>query len=564
MTKTNLLNIYPFIIALSLCTLNLIVMHYHMLYNNILEYQMQWFTYYIDNIFGIGLDVGILFLLGYVLTGRRQKAALWFCFIITWLWSLCNVVYSSFFHSYLSLSAVGQSNSLLDCQILKTILNEIKFEYLYYPICIGLFWFVTSRQDWTYRPIMKIITILVILLILDIGSFAYTYSFRYFKAFLTSIERIHFCSDENLRHPNTNCFRRGCIRKLLYEFYNNIQDSKTLSLEELKAIEKTATKNKKYFEETTSKTTNTNNVIFILVESLMSFTSDIKVNGKEVTPFLNLLKADTCVYYNGQMNDNTTIGESSDGQFIYMTGLLPLRSIITISKAKTRTLPGLPKVLNGESRMIIPTVISLWNQDDMCRQYGFSFLFAEKDHTWINDEQVFLLAKKKDVDCQQSFFSVILTISMHQPYTEQIDSSFLITDPSIDKELACYLNACHYTDKQIAMYFKHLKETGLYDNSLIIITADHPVHNTDFGGVDKHIPLYIINTGIKPDKMWKGECNQLDVYTTILDLMGLKSDWYGLGSSLASPHYENTVISHTWDVSEWIIMGDYFAKKDSL
>ena len=153
---------------------------------------------------------------------------------------------------------------------------------------------------------------------------------------------------------------------------------------------------------------------------------------------------------------------------------------------------------------------------------------------------------------------------MHQPYTEQIDSSFLITDPSIDKELACYLNACHYTDKQIAMYFKHLKETGLYDNSLIIITADHPVHNTDFGGVDKHIPLYIINTGIKPEKMWKGECNQLDVYTTILDIMGLKSDWYGLGCSLASPHYKNTVTSHTWDVSEWIIMGDYFAKKDSL
>lgn len=79
----------------------------------------------------------------------------------------------------------------------------------------------------------------------------------------------------------------------------------------------------------------------------------------------------------------------------------------------------------------------------------------------------------------------------------------------MDSERACYLNVCHYTDRQIEKYFEHIKQTGLYDNSLIVIAADHPVHNTDFGGVSKDIPLYIANLPIKNrNRMWQGECNQ--------------------------------------------------------
>ena len=152
-------------------------------------------------------------------------------------------------------------------------------------------------------------------------------------------------------------------------------------------------------------------------------------------------------------------------------------------------------------------------------------------------------------------------MSMHQPYESQIDSTFQIKDPSITDELANYLNVCHYTDRQIEMYFKYLVESGLYDHSLIIIAADHPVDNTDFGGVCNDIPLYIVNASGLPKNMWQGECNQVDVYTTLLDLLGCGKGWSGLGHSLVSPTYENPVSSKTWDISEWIIMGDYFSKK---
>jgi lipoteichoic acid synthase len=293
----------------------------------------------------------------------------------------------------------------------------------------------------------------------------------------------------------------------------------------------------------------------------------MKVDHREVTPFLNSLKCDTTVYYNGMMRENVTIGESSDGQFVYMSGVLPLRSFITVSKARNVTLYGLPKMLGKRSRMVIPTFTSMWNQDEMCNQYGFNQLFSSSDYAdgnqkILNDEQVFQLAMQKDKDSNQPFFSVILTMSMHQPYTKQIDSTFQIKDSSISAELACYLNACHYTDRQLSKYIEHLKKTGLYEKSLIVIAADHPVHNTDFGGVCKDIPFYIVNIPQElRDRMWKSECNQIDVYTTLLDLFDVKSDWFGMGQSLLSPNYNSSVDAKKWEVSEWIIMGNYFSNQ---
>ena len=391
--------------------------------------------------------------------------------------------------------------------------------------------------------------------------------YRYLSFLHHKIEHRQFSFRLHLCEPNNATFRRGCIRTLLYEFVLCLRGTMELSDEQRIQIEngigKTNNSIGNGYEFLDGK-----NVVFILVESYMSFTSDMKVCGREVTPFLNSLKRDSSVYYNGLMHENVTIGESSDGQFIYMSGLLPLRSVITVSKARNATLLGLPKMLSRESRMVIPTVTSMWNQDEMCRQYGFDHLYASNDYgnggiKNLSDKQVFQLAMQKDENSHQPFFSAILTMSMHQPYTDLTDSTFLINDSSIPYDLACYLNVCHYTDHQIEKYFEHLKCTGLYNNSIIVIAADHPVHNTDFGGVSKNLPLYIVNISSEiRSMMWNDECYQIDVYTTLLDLLGVESDWYGLGQSLLSPNYDNSIDARKWDVSEWIIRGDYFSKEE--
>lgn len=556
--------------ALFLCGLNLIFMHYVLFQTCHLDAALD-FAFFVDNFVGVCFDVLLVFFVVYWVSLKKSKVALSICFVVTWLWSLSSVMYSRFFYHYLSLSAVWQGGALADDLIVQCIKANVHLIDLFYPCAAVLFAIIIKKNQFdTSSYFWKRVFIgFFLIIVIDMGAHAIhclsNSKLRYMSYYTHRLYSNHFVEHLNYSAPILAHFLRGEVRTLGAELLMDMRGNIELSERQMADIQRLAAKGK----ESLLNIENPNfksNVIFILVESYMSFTSDLIVDGKEITPFLNSLKRDPSVYYNGKMNTNVTIGGSSDGQFIYMTGLLPLRSVLTLSKARHTTFLGLPQLLDRRSRMIIPTVTSIWDQDQMCRQYGFNELFAREDYIKdidrnLTDEEVFQLAIQKDKDSREyPFFSIILTISMHQPYVEQIDSSFPIKDSSITDELANYLNACHYTDVQIEKYFVWLKESGLYDNSLIVIAADHPVDNTDFGGVIKDIPLYIVNSGVLPSNMWQGKCNQLDVYTTILNLLGCKSDWYGLGHSLVSPKYDNLVSSQTWDVSEWIILGDYFSK----
>lgn len=559
-------------LVLLLCGLNLLLMHYYLAYTDCLELDLgqtlyKDFTMYVDNLMGSVIDVFVLFLILYVFFYKRPKIALIITFIVTFLWSFSNVLYSRFFHHYISLSAVGQSGILFDRQIIRCVFEGLEWFDSYYIISLCLFFILIYKYECdASKSILKLIMFLLLIIGIDFFSYvllcAMKPEYRYLGYIWERFENRQFSVFLHLCDSNHSTFRRGCLRSVVYELLLDIKGPIHLNEEQLSIIERETDKAQKSMRYNPIVMDNTN-LIFILVESYMSFVSDKKIDGEEVTPFLNSLKRDTTVYYNDKMHENVTIGESSDGQFIYMTGLLPLRSVITVSLAKRVTLPGLPKILNRKSRMIIPTVASMWLQDEMCRQYGFGDLYTSNDcdgkHGGVlNDEQVFQLAMKEDKTSIQPFFSIILTMSMHQPFTQQIDSTFLITNKTVPTDLKCYLNACHYTDKQIRHYFEHLKKNGLYENSLIVITADHPVHNYELGGASKDIPLYLINTGVKSKKIYHGECNQIDVYTTLLDLLGCKSEWCGLGHSLLSPTYKNDITPQKWDVSEWIIRSNYF------
>ena len=560
--------IYWFWAAIALNYLNLLFMHYTCLTAGIIEDEID-ITAIADNLLGVAFDVTFIFFLFYFFSSKRLKCAAVCTFCVTIIWAYCNVLYCRFFHHYISFSAITQTYNLLDIQMLKAVLTGVRWSDIFIIFYAFVAYTIIKHIKPVKNTIRKVLLWLFAIAIIDGCSYIYLCSqkpeYRYVSFFIQRFEHRQISSHLHLCSPNHETFRRGSIRVLLKDLIDN-KRTYQLTEQQCQTILKYSQKAKPSIKVGNIHDTKEKNVIFIIVESYMSFTSDLRVNGREATPFMNALKHDSTVYYNGNMQDNTTIGESSDGQFIYMTGILPMRSVITITKARDTTLPGLPKMLLGkESRMIIPTAASMWNQDVMCRQYGFNQLFSVSDYqgdhdTNLNDKQVFQLAMEKDKTSKQPFISVILTMSMHQPYTEQIDPTFRITDDSMSNELACYLNACHYTDQQIAKYIQHLKDIGLYNNSLIIIAADHSVHNTDFGGVSKQIPLYIVNPGISRQKMWQGECNQLDIYTTLLDLMGCDSEWYGLGQSLASTNYSHSIHRQAWDVSDWIIMGDYFSK----
>jgi len=393
-------------------------------------------------------------------------------------------------------------------------------------------------------------------------------------SFVTSYTRFSPLRVQYYQAPNNMLFRGGFFRRTWTCREDFFQGKVTLTKEQADEIRQAYTD---YSERTTAKTVgeDTRNLIFIIVESYLSATSDLKVDGKEITPFLNQLKRDSSVYYNGHLQPNINIGESSDGQFIYMSGLLPLKSDITVNLMKGRTVHGLPTLLAEQgiathSHAIVPTSPTFWEQDAMNDVYGIEKLYSKLDYQGevpiyrdLNDGQVFEMASQIDSKAQEPFFSLILTMSMHHPYDKCEEHGFTLSDTSLTPEYRNYLVDCHYFDSQLEQYINALRRSGVYDRSVIVITADHHAHysvlNMAEGAISEELPLYIIHGGIRPERVWQGSCNQLDVYTTLLDLFGLTPQWRGFGHTLLKKDYRNSVTEEVQQCSEWMIRSDYFA-----
>lgn len=561
------------IALLCLCMLNLLYMHNYIILTCQVEDVVEW-TSWIDNICRVFFDVWIIFSLFLLLTRGRTNLSILITFYITLTWAYANILYSRFFYHYVSLSAIRETGAIMDPLVYKSVVTGLSWTDLLLPIIVIVFHVIYRRHLCFVNNIncylRKSLTLFVLLFLLNLVAHlifcSLDPSLRYLSYFERRIGMRLFGQNHLLALPIYANFHNGSIKSLTIEAMLESQGNTMLNKEQRSLIEeelRNSLESLTYMENVKIR-----NVIIILVESYMSFVTDMTVDGREVTPYLNALKQDTTVYYNGKIHSNITLGESSDGQYILMTGILPLRSVITISKAHRKPLPSLVKSLQtigiNESRMILPTSSSLWRQDDMCKQYGFTYLFASNDfpgkhEQTLTDKQVFELAEQKDsVLSKDPFFSMILTATMHQPYNKMVDSSFIVKDVSLQPEMKSYLNLCHYTDKCIGRYLNTLKRKGLYDNSLIIITADHHAHNTEFDNdVSSDIPLFIVNGNIE-SSAYRGHCNQVDIYTTIIDVLGIKDVWPGLGYSLLNESYVNSVTSQKWDVSELLLQSEYF------
>ena len=569
-----------FLLMFMMSMMNMVFLHQYFLHTIDLEVGC-FVSSFFDNLLACLIDVTFILLVSWLITLRRLRASLVITFVITLLWSFCNVFYARFFHQYLSWSSIGLAGNLSDPIVLDSMTAGFRLIDLYYLLAIILFcwiYFRSRHHNVKSKSLRTLFYIWLCGLLISLTVHG-VYAFHPHIGIVYELEKTVFTPAKmDSMWPNWTVYHKGFFRKL---FVDQLKRKSKIELtkEQEAAIEKEYSDHSQRITGRTAPN-NIQNVIFILVESYLSVTSDLVVDGQEITPNLNKLKRDSNVYYNGHMIPNVSIGESSDGQLIYMAGLLPLHSEITVSKAKKNSIIGLPEQIKKaypdlQSLTIIPTNPSLWDQQAMSDSYGFDKLYSMLDYqaemkdnengAFLTDQMIFRYASKKDESNKPPFFSLILTMSMHQPFNSYIEHGFHLTDKSLPQEYKNYLTNCHYTDIQIGKYLNDLKDKDLYDNSLIVIVSDHDAH-PDYLGMDdkisREIPIYIVNGGIDNSNAWSGECNQLDVYTTILDIMGIQSKWRGFGHTLLNKDYHNSVTGDIQEMSDWIIYSDYFSNRE--
>lgn len=558
---------------------NIYIMHQYMAISGFMEDELFLYSFPV-NICITFFDVSLLLLFFYVICFFNIKKALYITSITTLIVAFVNVFYARFFSQYLSLSAFTQVNSLFDSIVLDSMFagfqwNDLLF-FLSFLLIFGLIvktWKIDMRISRRYivllicMPIISILGVIVSYTAYHICNSTCRNNYELYKSRINDMVFSPLGNKDAF--PNYLRYHVGFLRPLFSDMADLFMPYE-LTDEKRKKIENELSD---YQYRVTNHIMNRpiDNVIFLLLESYLSASSELIIDGKTITPFLDSLKRSSDVYYNGKVHSNITIGESGDGQLIYMTGLLPLRSKLSVGVAKNDTLPSLPAILKNKlgitrTEIVIPSNPGMWQQNNMNIVYGIDNCYSQNDNqgSEMTDDVVFNMAmntpKKKD----ESFFSMVLSLSTHQPYRSPIDKTFEIHCDSLPFSYLVYLNACHFLDKQIKCYFDNLKNKGIYENSLIVIASDHAPHMEMLGmkgRISDTLPLYIIHGNIK-NNAYVGDCNQVDVFTTILDVLNIDNDWRGLGNTLLNPNYVNSVSNEKYEMSEWIIQGNYFKSKD--
>ena len=182
----------------------------------------------------------------------------------------------------------------------------------------------------------------------------------------------------------------------------------------------------------------------------------------------------------------------------------------------------------------------------------------EYDGYWGIWDEPFLQFTKETLDNKkQPFLATVFTITSHEPYVipKKYDNRF---NQGIIPMHKCVL----YTDFSIRKFFDASKNSDWFKNTVFLFTADHsnqsyyPYYQKTINRFANPIMIYI------PNSEFKGEINSLashmDIYPTIVDLIGYKKPFRSWGKSLVTPDDLNSIVVN------YLGGGSYFIMNDSL
>ena len=158
------------------------------------------------------------------------------------------------------------------------------------------------------------------------------------------------------------------------------------------------------------------------------------------------------------------------------------------------------------------------------------------------------LDQGQDEDKSKPFFAKVWTHMSHHPYDPMTDEPFIDffageAKPVDDYDLGRYLNTVHFVDAQLGRLFDGLRERGLADDTLVVITGDHGEAFGDPHGAWGHgsrvydecsrVPMLVWNPRLFPEGGRPPTVGgHVDVNPTIADVLGVPASPSWRGRSL--------------------------------
>ncbi|MDR6123975.1 lipoteichoic acid synthase [Bacillus sp. SLBN-46] len=311
------------------------------------------------------------------------------------------------------------------------------------------------------------------------------------------------------------------------------------------------------------------NVIYLHLESMQNFLINYKLNGEEVTPFLNSLVNEKNTLYFDNFYHQTGQGKTSDAEFMLENSLFGLPQGSAFTTKGLNTYQAAPAILGQQgytSAVFHGNSGSFWNRNEIYKSLGYNKFF-DGNYYQLNSEDLAeygLMDKpfyKQSIPLLETlpepFYTKFITVSNHYPYPIPAKDATIAPATTGDKSVDQYFQTARYADEALKQFFDYLKQSGLYDRSIIIMYGDHygisENHNkamkqiigkeiTPFesSGLQR-VPLFIRVPGMK------GGVNheyggQMDILPTLLHLLGTDTkDYVQFGTDLLSDQHDDLV-----------------------
>lgn len=313
------------------------------------------------------------------------------------------------------------------------------------------------------------------------------------------------------------------------------------------------------------------NIIKIHLESFQTFLINKKVNGKEVTPFLNKLSSGKEQFtYFPNFFHQTGQGKTSDSEFTMDNSLYGLPQGSAFSLKGDNTYQSLPAILDQKqgykSDVMHGDYKTFWNRDQVYKHFGID-KFYDATYYDMSDKNVVNLGLKDKIFFKDSanyqakmkspFYSHLITLTNHYPFTLDEKDATIEKSNTGDATVDGYIQTARYLDEALEEYINDLKKKGLYDNSVIMIYGDHygisenhnnamekllgekitPAKFTDLNRTGFWIKIPGKSGGINNEY-----AGQVDVMPTILHLAGIDTKNYLMfGTDLFSKGHNQVV-----------------------
>lgn len=306
------------------------------------------------------------------------------------------------------------------------------------------------------------------------------------------------------------------------------------------------------------------NCIILLLESFESFVLETEVEGQEITPNINALLRESNTFYAPKMQTQVGGARSIDAQLILHTGLLPVAYGAYSVRFIHNVYPSIDKAWKekyGPDALAASFTVdkkTVWNVAVVAQDFGYE-LYDKP--TWtldvktgprgrLGDDSFLRQSYEKIAD--NSFWNPaghnlvqMVTYSGHTPFVIPDELKELKFSNKMPERLRNYLNVARYTDRAVGEFISRLRSNPKFANTMIVITGDHEGMGAPRADYRKDpavarwmpeewfTPFIVVNS--PRGGRYDGVLGQIDMYPTLLDLLGLEYSWRGLGQSLLDP-----------------------------